>query len=172
MKNIIYLLVLIFIFSSCSSIRVATDFDSATDFSKYSSFAFSKSQIEKLEISDLDKKRILSAIENHMQSKGYAISNNPDLIISIDTKSREDIYIDRYNQFPYYTWYGPGFSTTYRPSSRIVGLLYIDVVDAKTGSLLWQGNGSGSLSSKNLTRDELIANFVTKLLESYPSKNL
>ena len=63
-------------------------------------------------------------------------------------------------------------STTYKPSSRIVGLLYIDVIDAKTGSLLWQGNGSGSLSSNKLSRDELINNFVSKLMESYPSKNL
>ena len=59
-------------------------------------------------------------------------------------------------------------STTYRPSSRIIGLLYIDVIDARTGSLLWQGNGSGTLSSNRATRDELINNFVSKLLESYP----
>ena len=63
-------------------------------------------------------------------------------------------------------------STSYRQSSRIVGLLFIDVIDAKTGSLLWQGNGSGTLSSNISSRDELINNFVSKLLESYPSKNL
>ncbi len=157
---------------SCSSVKVITDFDSSANFSNYTSFAFSKSQIKKLEISDLDKKRILSSIENLMQSKGYVSSNSPDLIINVDTKSREDVYINRYNDFPYYGWYGPTMSTTYRPSSRIVGLLYIDIIDAKTGSLLWQGNGSGSLSSNKLSRDELINNFVYRLLESYPSKNL
>ena len=172
MNKLFYFLIISVIFSSCSSIKVVTDFDSSVDFSQYSSFAFSKSQIEKLEISDLDKKRILSSIENHMESKGYVSSNQPDLIISIDTKSREDVYINRYNDFPYYGWYGPTMSTTYRPRSRIVGLLYIDIVDAKSGSLLWQGNGSGSLSSNKLTRDELIDNFVNRLLENYPSANL
>ena len=107
----------------------------------------SKSQIDEIEISDLGKKRILSSVENQMQKKGYALSNTPDLIINIDTKSREDVYINRYNEYPYYGWYpfGMSMSTSYRPSSRIVGLLYIDVIDAKTGSLLWQGNGSGTL---------------------------
>ena len=123
---------------------------------------------KKIEISDLDKKRILSSIEKQMQMKGYTISNNPDLIINVNTKSREDVYINRYNDYPYYGWYPYGMSTTYRPSSRIIGLLYIDVIDAKTGSLLWQGNGSGTLSSNRATRDELINNFVSKLLESYP----
>ena len=138
MRNYFIALIFALTFYSCSSIKVVTDFDSSANFSNYKSFAFSKSQIEKIKISDLDKKRILSSIENQMQSKGYVSSTNPDLIISIDTKSREDVYINRYNDYPYYGWFGPTMSTTYRPSSRIVGLLYIDIIDAKTGSLLWQ----------------------------------
>ena len=31
--------------------------------------------------------------------------------------------------------------------------------------------GSGSLYSNKLTRDELISNFVNKVLESFPSKS-
>ena len=169
MRNYFIAIIFALTFYSCSSIKVVTDFDSSANFSNYKSFAFSKSQIEKIEISDLDKKRILSSIENQMQSKGYVSSASPDLIISIDTKSREDVYINRYNDYPYYGWFGPTMSTTYRPSSRIVGLLYIDIIDAKTGSLLWQSNGSGSLSSNKLSRDELINNFVSKLLENYPT---
>ena len=173
MKHIISIITFLLLLTSCSSVRVVTDFDSSANFSQYNSFAFSKSQINKLEISDLDKKRILSSIEMQMQNKGYLLSNNPDLIINIDTKSREDVYINRNNNNYYYGWYyGMSMSTTYRPSSRIVGLLYIDIIDSKTGALLWQGNGSGSLGSNKYSRDELISNFVSKLLESYPTKNL
>ena len=167
MKKILFLFV--FILLSCSSVRVVTDYDSSANFNSYNSYAFSKQEINKLEISDIDKKRILSSIEKQMQMKGYTISNNPDLIINVNTKSREDVYINRYNDYPYYGWYPYGMSTTYKPSTRIIGLLYIDVIDAKTGSLLWQGNGSGTLSSNRATRDELINNFVSKLLESYPA---
>ena len=168
MRSLIGLAIFSIFFISCSSVKVLTDFDSSVNFSNYKSFAFSKDQIKKIEISDLDKKRILSSIEKQMQIKGYVISNNPDLIINVNTKSREDVYINRYNDYPYYGWYPYGMSTTYKPSSRIIGLLYIDVIDAKTGSLLWQGNGSGTLSSNRSSRDELIYNFVSKLLESYP----
>ena len=157
---------------SCSTLKVSTDFDSSVNFSNFKSFAFSKNQIEKLKISDLDKKRILISIEKVMQEKGYVISSNPDLIISLNTESREDIYINRYDDFPYNGWYGPRMHTTYRPNTRIVGLLYIDVIDSKTNSLLWQGNGTGSLYSNKLSRDELIKNFVAKILESYPAINL
>ena len=84
----------------CSSVKVFSDYDSTVDFNKYSTFAFSKQEIEKLNISDIDKKRILKSIEENMKSKGYEFSSsNPDLIINISTKSREDIYINQtYNR--------------------------------------------------------------------------
>ena len=95
MRSLIFLAFFSIFFISCSSVKVLTDFDSSANFSKYKSFAFSKDQIKKIEISDLDKKRILSSIEKQMQMKGYTISNNPDLIINVNTKSREDVYINR-----------------------------------------------------------------------------
>jgi hypothetical protein len=66
--------------------------------------------------------------------------------------------------YPYYS-YGSG---TYKPFTKVVGLLYIDIVDSKTGKLIWQGSGSGSLSANKLTRDQLISNFVFRVMESYP----
>jgi hypothetical protein len=61
----IKLLPLLFLFAlvSCSSVQVATDYDKNVDFANYKSFAFFKSGIDKVEISDLDKRRILNAID-------------------------------------------------------------------------------------------------------------
>ena len=53
------LLTLVILFSSCSAVKVAVDYDSKVDFKKYKTFAFYKTGIDKAEISDLDKKRIL-----------------------------------------------------------------------------------------------------------------
>lgn len=167
-KLIILFIVLL---SSCSSIRVIYDFDSTINFSNYSTFAFSKQEMEKLDISDIDKKRILGSIEKSLVSKGYNFSSSPDLIVNISTKSREDIYINQsYDRFGF-GWYGYPYDQTYRPSSRIIGLLYIDLIDANTGNLIWQGNGSGSLYSNKYSRDELVSNFVIKVLESFPNKS-
>ena len=171
MKKKLILIFFIVLLYSCSSIRVIYDFDSTINFSNYSSFAFSKQEVEKLDISDIDKKRILSSIEESLVSKGYNFSSNPDLIVNISTKSREDIYINQsYDRFGF-GWYGYPYDQTYRPSSRIIGLLYIDIIDASTGSLIWQGNGSGSLYSNKYSRDQLVSNFVIKVLESFPNKS-
>ena len=50
------------------------------------------------------------------------------------------------------------------------GVMYFEV-DAKNGNLVWQGNGSGSLYSSKYSRDQLINNFVNKVLESFPAKS-
>ena len=65
MNKIIKLLpiaILALVITSCSSVRVAADYDRQVDFNQYKTFAFFKSGIDKAEISDLDKKRILRAI--------------------------------------------------------------------------------------------------------------
>ncbi|MFL2608684.1 MAG: DUF4136 domain-containing protein [Flavobacteriaceae bacterium] len=166
------LFILSFFILSCGSVRVAYDYDSSSDFSlNIRHMLFLKSRLKTLEISDIDKKRILSSVESYLNSKGYSFSKNPDLIVSIDTKSKENVYINRYNDYNYYGWYYPYYgygSGTYKPFTKVVGLLYIDIVDSKTGKLIWQGNGSGSLSSNKLSRDQLISNFVSQVMESYP----
>lgn len=48
------------------------------------------------------------------------------------------------------------------------GALYIDVIDTKSKQLIWQGKGMGVLSSNKTNRDELIENFVNKILDVYP----
>ena len=171
MKKKLILIFFIVLLYSCSSVKVIYDFDSTINFSNYSSFAFSKQEVEKLDISDIDKKRILSSIEESLVSKGYNFSSTPDLIVNISTKSREDIYINQtYNRFNY-GWYGFPYDQNYRPYTRTTGLLYIDIIDSKNGSLIWNASGSGSLYSGRLSRDELISNFVNKVLESYPSQS-
>ena len=171
MKSFVSLFSIIFILNSCSSVKVFSDYDSTVDFNKYSTFAFSKQEIEKINISDIDKKRILKSIEEIMKSKGYSFSSNPDLIINISTKSREDIYINQTYKSFNYGWYGFPYDQNYRPYTRTTGLLYIDIIDSKNGSLIWNASGSGSLYSGKLSRDELISNFVNKVLESYPSQS-
>ncbi|NNE31915.1 MAG: DUF4136 domain-containing protein, partial [Winogradskyella sp.] len=80
--------------SSCSSVRVAADYDKEAEFDQYKTFAFFKPGIDKAEISDLDKRRILRAIEAELMAKGMTKSENPDLLVSIFTKSnqRVDVY--------------------------------------------------------------------------------
>jgi hypothetical protein len=65
--------------------------------------------------------------------------------------------------------WGPGFGMGY--SSTFVtpeGSLFIDLLDAKTKELIWQGEGSGYLTKDVEQKDARIKEFVDKILEQYP----
>lgn len=170
MKNF-SLLILITLLTGCSSISVFTDHDSGVDFSKYNSYAYFKPGIDKAEISDLDKRRILKAIDNQMSNKSMMKSNAPDLLVSINTSAKEKVYVNN-NNFGFWgwgwnpwMWGGPNQSMV---STRTEGVLYIDLIDAKTKQLVWQGKGKGGISEYAKDRDEKIGVFVAEILKNYP----
>ena len=57
MRHYLFIAIISILLFSCSSLKVAYDYDSSINFNNYSSYAFSKQEIEKLDISDIDKKR-------------------------------------------------------------------------------------------------------------------
>ena len=116
MKNIYFLasLISLLILVSCTSVNVYSDYDKETDFSEFKTYAFYKKGIDKVEISDLDKKRILRAIEKELKLKGLVPSENPDLLVNIFTKSREKIDVYNNNYYGWYPWYyGYGYGYGY-----------------------------------------------------------
>jgi hypothetical protein len=163
---------LIFLFTSCVTVRVATDYDRDVNFSNYNSFAFYKPGIDKAEISDLDKKRILRAIETEMTAKGMIKSESPSLLVSIFTKERErvDVYNNNFGYgWGWNPWYYGGFYGN-NVSRTTEGSLYIDLIDAKTNELVWQGVGTANLvtNSDIEKRVERIQVIVHEILAEYP----
>ncbi|WP_053992086.1 DUF4136 domain-containing protein [Mangrovimonas sp. TPBH4] len=157
--------------TSCSSVQVASDYDKKVDFTQYKTFAFFKTGIDKAEISDLDKKRILRAIEAELLAKGYTKSENPDMLVSIFTKSRERVNVYNNGFGPY--GYGWGWSPYYWNNYNTVsvdteGVLYIDLIDNAKKELVWQGQGTGYLSKNMDKKEERINEFVSKIMEKYP----
>ena len=183
-------MLLAFILSSCTSVKVLSDYDKNTNFNTYKSYAFYKTGIDKAQISDLDKKRILYAIESEMSARGFSKSESPDILVSIFTKESEQV--DVYNN----NYWGGGFGLGYggyggwgwggyggwgwggfgggwggpNVSTRTEGSLYIDLIDANSRELVWQGKGVGTLNNtKNLDKKEArIQQFVAEILMQYP----
>ena len=173
-KNLV-LICFIFLLNGCYSIRVYSDFDSEVNFDSYNSFAFYKSGIDQVEISDIDKKRILKAIEADFKSKNILISDSPDLLVNISTKSSENIYIDNSFYNPYfYGWSPYYYGNTFRriPYSTSEGVLYIDIINAETKQLIWQGKGIGYLDVRTEKRDEMVTNYVNKILTKFPPTSM
>jgi hypothetical protein len=165
-------LLFLFILSACSSIRVNSDYDSRADFSQYKTYAFHKSGIDKVQISGLDKKRILRAIDNELSLKGMTKSETPDLLVNIFTKEREQIDVNQFNMGWGYGW-GWGWNpylwggNTY-VSSSTQGTLYIDLIDAKKKELIWEGEGIGVLTENRREKEKQINEFVAKILAQFP----
>jgi hypothetical protein len=164
---------LLLAFASCSSVKVYSDFDNKVDFSQYKTYAFHKNGIDKVEISELDKKRILNAIDRELSNKGMVKSDNPDLLINIFTKEREKIDVNQFNMGWGYGWgwgwnpYLWGGRSTYATSST-EGTLYIDLIDAKKKELVWQGEGVGYLTEDRREKEKRINEFVAKILTQFP----
>ena len=169
------LLLFVLVLSSCNTVRVATDYDREVNFGQYDTFAFFKPGIDKAEISDLDKRRILRAIEQELMEKGFTKSENPELLVSIFTKTEENINI--YTN-PYGYGYGWGWSPWYwgagpnTINSTTEGTLYIDLIDANEKQLVWQGMGTAALAEDVERKQERINEIVEEILAKYPpSKN-
>lgn len=172
--KILPLLLLFVIISSCSSVKVNSDYDKKVDFTAYKTYAFYKSGIDKVEVSDLDKKRILHSIDDVLSAKGFTKSETPDLLVNIFTKEREQVDVNRYNSSWGYGW-GYGWNPYLWGGNTSVnryteGTLYIDLIDAKKKELIWQGEGEGVLTKDTDKKEEKIKEFVTKILEQYPPK--
>jgi hypothetical protein len=156
---------------SCSSVRVNTDYDKNVDFSSYKTYAFYKTGIDKVEISDLDKKRILRSIDEEMTAKGFAKSEAPDILININTKAEKNINVNQFYAGYGYGWgfgWNPYWGGNYSVNTNTEGTLIIDLIDAKKKELIWQGEGVGYLTQNTNKKDENIKDFVTKILAQYP----
>lgn len=182
------LLAIMLIVSSCNTVRVASDYDQTVNFNEYKTYAFYKPGIDKAEISDLDKKRVLRAIETEMEAKGFTKSENPAVLVSIFAKAnkRVDVYQNNFGfrggwgwgGFGYGgfgwgggfgPWWGGGAYNGNTVSERIEGILYIDLLDVDKKQLVWQGKGTTSLISGNVDKREArIQEIVKEIMEVYP----
>ena len=166
----------VLLLSSCSSVRVASDYDKETQFDNYKTFAFFKPGIDKAEINDIDKRTILKAIETQLVAKGLTKSKNPDILVSMFTKSNQQIKVYN-NTWGYGVWgwggfggwgWGPGRNGN-QVSVKNEGVLFIDLIDANNKQLIWQGSGTGYLVTRNVEKKEArIKEFVTKTMEQFP----
>jgi hypothetical protein len=165
--------ILIMSLTSCATVKVVSDYDTKVNFNEYKTFAFYKKGIDKAAVSDLDKKRIMRAIEAELIAKGFTKSDNPDMLVSIFTKSRERVNITQNN----FGWgWGWGWRNSWmfgRENMNVnqytEGTLFIDFIDKTKNELVWQGIGSGALKMKNPEkREERIRTFVKEIIATYP----
>lgn len=172
---------------SCgSTLKVTTDYDKTVDFKKYKTFSvYDLKQTGSVNPANAD--RIINAIKKQMTAKGFVEDvQNPELHVNAVTviTNKEAVALDAppTNYYGYggvyrpYGYYGVGYGYGYaeNPDTREneydfkQGALMIDVVDAKTQKMVWQGAGNSEIDTKPVNADELINYAVEAIMETFP----
>ena len=177
MRKLINLILVFSVFLSCNSIRVSSDYNNNVDFSNLKTYAFSKEGVDNVKINDIDKKRILKAIDVELYNKGFRKSSiDPDFIVNFFTKTNQKV-----NYYPSNNYYGAMDVSPYMGSYHYAnswylnsynyneGVLFIDIIDNKQNELVWQGIGKGYIySNKTEKKREKINSMVGKILLQFP----
>lgn len=182
MKRILPLLMIFITAASCSSVKVSSDFDKTVDFTSYKTYAFTENALALPGINDLDRNRVLTAIEKGLTEKGFTKSeNNPDVFIDIQLKGEQKqtatATSSGYPGYGYgygyrYGW-GGGFSTTtINYDTYVDGTLFIDMIDAKKNQLVWQGRGTKTLEpdASQQRREQNLNYAIQQIFMKYPPK--
>lgn len=156
--------------SSCSPFQVKSDYAETANFTAYHTY---KLRIDDLKLNDIDKDRVLNEVSKQLQAKGLNPAENPDLIINVKAnhKKIEDISVQR--PFGISGWggsygWGVGMSRTWGASNYNSGSLMIDLIDAKTNKLVWQGSGSGIAVDSPKSKQQEIPAIVAEIMKNYP----
>jgi hypothetical protein len=177
MKNLLLLACILFFAASCSSIKVSSDFDKTAGFPSYKTYAFTPEALA-LPLDDINRNRLLGAIEKELAAKGFTKSDKPDVLIDVNIKTQTQQTATATNSGGYYGrgyryGYGGGFSTTtINYDTYVDGTLFIDMIDATKKQLVWQGRGTKTLEqdASQQRREENINYAVKQIFVKYPPK--
>jgi len=178
MKNLIAI-VAICVLAGCSSLKVSYDYDNQVNFGTLKTYAFTEESL-KLPIQDLDRSRIVKAVENEMTAEGFSKSDNPDVLIDLHVKAEQKTEATATTSGaggmyggPWRYGYGGGFSTTQvNYHNYVVGTLFVNMVSKTTDKIVWQGRASKTIDEDaNPEKRETNINYAVKqIFTKYPPK--
>jgi len=165
---------------SCGpSLKVTHDYDKSVNFDQYKTFALYKSDSIHDAISPLNQQRIVNAVKDEMVKKGFQENtSNPDVLVNITAVLENRVAVSSTTDYygyggmyrPYYWGGGMGSSTTnYNVQHYKDGSLIIDVVDANSKKLVWQGTGNKEIDGPVKNPDTAIPKAVASIMESFPT---
>lgn len=169
---------LLLLLGACSSIKVTYDFDNTADFSKYKTYAFTE-DAKNFPIQELDRTRILNAIDKEMAAKGFTKSENPDVLIDLQVKLEQKqtataTNTGGYYGGPYRYGWGAGYggTTHINVENYVDGTLFVNMVDKSSEKLVWQGRGTKTLEDHPSPekKEKNITYGIQQIFTKYPPK--
>ena len=126
------------------------------------------------------EKRLRKAVREDLTTKGYVYSERGDVDLLIYIEAKQTTRINIQQGTAGYTTYsgrdtsGARSSQYYLPTSATVdassydeGTLMIELIDARSKSLVWRGTGEGALAPGGGSQED-VAKTVSTIMENYP----
>ena len=148
---------------------VTYDFDGLADFSKFKTYTWVRGNPVP---DELNHRRIVQAIEAQLSLKGLAkVDSNPDVLAAYHASFGTDLEISAIS-----TGWGPyrwgGGNGVARAREVLTGTLAVDLVDARTKTIVWRAMASHDLDvdAKPEKRAKNIQKTSEKMFKNYPPK--
>lgn len=172
MKNS-FLLLIVLIMTSCGSMNVEYDYDEQADFDTFKTYNYIAEMQSGL--NQLDLNRLMKATDSILQGRGYALSENPGLLI--------DVSSDQYEQASRNTL-GIGLGSGGGNVGVGVGggipiggrelhqTITINLVDAQKDALIWQAVSDSNikLNTDPQQRQAYFKKLMEKVFKNFPPK--
>jgi hypothetical protein len=149
--------------------NITYDFDRAIDFSRFKSFAWVRGTVLTDEI---NHNRVVNAVNTQLSTKGLLrvdVSSQPDLLVAYHATFDKDLQITGFS-----TGWGPyrfaNRSGVARTEEILTGTLAVDIVDARTKTIVWRGTASKEVDVKAdpNKRERNINRAAERLFKNYP----
>jgi hypothetical protein len=168
-KFLIIIIATILCVSCTSTVLVNSNSDPGVSFSTYKTYNWDNplnkaadKSYNPLVNNSLVNNQIKESIREQLDVRSYVLNEkNPDLLINFHTMVENRSEITSYPNNYYFWWRNDIHSVNYKE-----GTLIIDLIDAESDQLVWQGYATGTLDRKDiaLTSDEA----VQMIFEKYP----
>lgn len=177
---VLALMVSVALAGCASGPKIQADHDPSVDFSKYHTYNFfSPMGIERRGYKSILGQMFREALSREMDSRGYTLSDDPDLLLNVSARLEDKTKVTTYNDpNPYYgyrrgyydPWYGYGYGTQTHVSQYTEGTVNIDMVDAAAKRMVWEGVAIGRVHEgrSNAEIREEINSGVAKMFSQYP----
>ncbi len=162
---------------------IKSDYDHTIDFNQYKTYGFFNPMgVENPNYSSILGSIFRDSISKEMESRGYTVSDNPDLMINVSGRLQDktkvtttsDPYMGGgyygYRRGAYGTWGGYGYGTSTHVSQYTEGTINVDMVDRANKRMVWEGVAVGRVTGKKSgdeTREAIYAG-ITEMFAGYP----
>lgn len=173
-----------FLFVVSSSAQIKSDYDKEYDFSQISTYSFGgwEKDSDKI-LNDFDKKRIIDAMVHELNIRGLKyVESGGDVAITlfvvVQQKTSTTAYTTYNGGFGYRGRWGWGYGgvgmstsdTTFDTDDYLEGTFVVDMYDASSKDLKWQGVITSVVKEKPEKREKSIPKKIKRLMKKFPVK--